>query len=126
MEEQKVETVAAEAVAVVEKKSVKELKDVVVLLAQIANSSVSALKDGKVGVEDLSLFLKLIPLLPAAVDGAAQIPAELKDVDAAEVKELADAVVANLALDNEKAALVVSKSLGVVIALADLALSLKK
>ena len=64
--------------------------------------------------------------LPAAVDGAAQIPAELKDVDAAEVKELADAVVANLALDNEKAALVVSKSLGVVIALADLALSLKK
>lgn len=108
------------------KKSIKELKEVLLLAVDVVNSALMVAKDGKVGLDDLGAVLKLIPMIGPALDGAGEIPAELKDIDDAEAAELVGAVVGRLAIEDEKARLVVEKALKLLQCVLELVLVLKK
>lgn len=71
-----------------EKKGLKETKEVLDLGFAIGKMIQEGLKDGKLGMEDLGLLMGLIPHVGPAFDNISEVPAELKDIDAEEAKEL--------------------------------------
>jgi len=73
------------------------LKDTleVIKAAEVAGDTVAdVLADGKATIFDLPKLVKLLAPVKAAVEGIANIPAELKDIDADEAKQLFEAVIA--------------------------------
>lgn len=74
-----------------EPKSIKELKELLEGLKLLAVTAKKISADGKINVDDLSSIVELgmqMGTLAAAVEGIDQVPAELKDLDEAEVIEL--------------------------------------
>jgi hypothetical protein len=67
---------------------IKELKEALALAFGLGNVIKNATADGKVDFSDAVYLMELIPLLAPAVEGADQIPGELKDLDEAERVEL--------------------------------------
>lgn len=67
---------------------VKETGELVVWLAKAGSAVGQSIEDGKVDWTDAPKLLALLPSAPSAFLGAAQIPAELKDMDAAEASML--------------------------------------
>lgn len=106
-------------------KGTKELTEVVDLMLVMGQIVVEAKKDGKIGMEDVGLMLKLIPSLGPALDGIGEVPAEIKDLSVEEAEALAAHVIANLTVDNEKARLIIEKSLKAAIAIYDLGKAIK-
>lgn len=98
-----------------EEKGTKELVDVVDLTLDVAKLGLAVAKDKKVDMADLGLLLSSLPMLigegVVAVQGAEQIPAELKDLSPEELSELVAHVMIKLSLDDAKATLVIEKSL---------------
>lgn len=120
------EAVAAEAPASEPKKSVKELKEALLLLVEMANAGIEIAKDGKIGLDDVGTLLKIVPALGPAISGVTEIPSEVSDIDAEEVAELVGAVVAKLAVDDQKARLIIEKSLKTAAAVAELVMAIVK
>lgn len=71
---------------------IKETKEVVVMGMAVAKAIADSVKDGQFSVGDAITLLRVIPKIAPAVKDGAQIPAELKDLDAAELEELLLAV----------------------------------
>lgn len=66
-------------------KESKELRDFVV---KIVKGGLAARADGKLDSSDLQHVLPALMAFPAAVEGISGVPAELRDLDLAEFKEL--------------------------------------
>ncbi|MCP3681239.1 MAG: hypothetical protein GY861_00985 [bacterium] len=75
---------------------VKETKDVLLVAVKLAKAFALAQADGKIGWQDLTLLIDPGLAMPEAVAGIGQVPAELGDLDAAEVQEINDYLKANL------------------------------
>jgi hypothetical protein len=97
-----------------EKMSTKELKDVVGAVIDVIDLGISVGKGG-LGKDDLMTVFSAMPMLIGsigqAVDGAHLLPAEVQDLSAEEAAELAAFVVAKISVEDEKAKLIVEKSL---------------
>lgn len=78
--------------------TVKELKDIIVAGEAAKNFYNIYLKDG-FQLTDLAGLIGLYPSFEQAATGAKEIPAELQDLDDAEIAELTDALGADLVQD---------------------------
>ncbi len=83
------------AAAPIEQTGIKELKEMILAVNELALFVVARAKDG-VGVDDaMALIQKIMgeeefsKVLSAAVEGASKVPAEIKNVDLNEAMELA-------------------------------------
>lgn len=104
------ETNAPEVVAPV---GTKEVKDVLDLALAVGTVIKQVMADGKVGLDDVSAFLTLIPAIGPAVEKIDQLPAEFKDLTEAEALDLVAHVMAKLAVDDAKARGIIQASLNV-------------
>ena len=84
---------------------IKELKEVIEAANKLSCDVIKGLKDG-VQFDDINIILSNINLIKNAIEGASNIPNEVKDLDLNEVKELVslaiDAVKDIIAAVNEK------------------------
>lgn len=67
---------------------VKNVLEVVNFAIALEKAISQAKADGKIGIEDAALLFPVVPLLAPAIDEIDQIPAELKDLDEAELEQL--------------------------------------
>ena len=72
---------------------IKDTVELVVALRDSVRALRAALKDGKLGLSDLPLAWDLRDKAAAAADGMRNIPAEVSDLDVAEIKVLVSLVV---------------------------------
>lgn len=101
-------------------KDISGLKNVVVLVSDIIEAGVEVAKDGKIGLDDAAVLVKLLPKIGPAIAGAGDIPAELEDLSSEEVVELAAAVAGELSVESEKAKQIIAASFKVLAALVEL------
>jgi len=116
--EVEVEEAVEEAPAVEEKVSygIKETKEIVKFGIDMGEAFDKALaNDGKIGLDDAVLFFGAMMGAKAGFDGISKVPAELKDMDAAEAEELRLFVVEELDIINDKVEEVIERALGVVL-----------
>jgi len=66
---------------------IKELLEVLNAVEALSVDAIEHLKDG-VGLDDISVLTENITLIKDAVDGVGEVPGELKDLDAEEIKQL--------------------------------------
>lgn len=104
------------------KKGNKETKDVLALGFAFAKSYKAAKADGQINSMDLPLLISAFPALGPALEGASEVPAELKDLDLSEVKDLLSFSAAHLSesADSEALKRKVEKSLNLGLAIVDL------
>lgn len=95
-------------------KDIKNLKEVVSLVLSGVTAVKSAQADGKIGLEDLALLITLVPSLGPALEGLSDVPAELSDLSAEEVAELAAMVIAAQSVDDAKAKALISGAFKVI------------
>lgn len=69
---------------------IKETKELVAFSMALVKTAVDVSADGKVGLSDLVTLVGALKDAPDALVGIDMIPAELSDLDAAEVDELAE------------------------------------
>ena len=81
---------------------IKETKEAVSFALQLGNALGSALDDGKLSWSDTPKFMGSIMAAPAAFSGIGSVPTELKDLDAAEKKELMDYVKSEFDIPDDK------------------------
>lgn len=96
-------------------KGVKELIELLDLLLDAHSVVKQALSDGKVGLGDAALLFKLVPQIGPAVSGLSEVPAEVKDLTAAEAGQVVAHVMAKLAVEDAKARAIIAASLKVVV-----------
>lgn len=97
------------------KQDVKEIKDVLKLVMSGYKAVVLSMADGKIGLEDLANLMIVAPHIGAAFENIGEIPAEFKDMDSAEAKELVDYVRSELGVDDaSRAGRIISHALGLV------------
>jgi hypothetical protein len=77
-----------------EEKGTKELTEFVDLPLTLAGIVVDARADGTISPADAALLFRLAPVIGPAIDGMAQIPAELADISEAETAALVAHVIA--------------------------------
>lgn len=98
-----------------ETKNIKELKELVDFALDLTQMGLDVAKDKKVDMADLGLVLSSLPKLIAGgiagFESIDQLPAELKDLSAEEAAELTAHVMAKLSIEDEKAKLILEKSL---------------
>lgn len=99
---------------------INETKDVVLFAVLFANALMKTFADNKVSLTDLPHFFNVALKLPAALSGINKVPAEIKDVDENEIKELIQIIKDNLGLETDQAKVVLQKSLNLVYAVYDL------
>lgn len=104
---------------------IKETKEVVVLGLVLAKAVVDSVKDGSFSLGDAITLMKVIPKIAPAVKDASAIPAELADLDAAELDEILKAVSDELGTDYAHKEYVEMAAKGVLMLL-QLVLELKK
>ncbi len=95
---------------------VKETKEVLDLALVVESVLREVLADGKIGFLEVLKILKIRSALNPAIEGLAQVPAELKDLDAAEAAELTTHVMSQLGVESGKAVQIVEASLSLVTA----------
>lgn len=79
----------AKATKVVVKRDIKETKEVLALAFAIGKAFINAKTDnGEFDAGDIKHFIALFPVLSPAFEGISNLPAELKDLDSDEIKEL--------------------------------------
>jgi len=125
MNEEVKEESVVEEVVVVEKPQLgtKETEEAMKLGFAVAKVLKQAkANDGKISSNDLMLLTNLFPHFGPAFEGIDQVPAELKDLDEAEVKRLLTVASAHLGevLDKEELVRKVEKALKVALAIVDL------
>lgn len=63
---------------------IKETQEAITLISKMADAIAAAKADGSIDWKDLAKLGPVVVAMKAAVDGGNLIPAELKDLDAAE------------------------------------------
>jgi len=71
---------------------IKNTLELIDLVTSIAKTIKDANADGTVDVNDLTLLIGLFPTLGPAISGITDIPAELQDLDEAEVTRISESV----------------------------------
>lgn len=104
---------------------IKESKELAVFLSKAGVVAKEQLADGFQPTDLIAFASKCGGALLVAVNGAGEIPAELKDIDMAEGLEVVKAVVVELAL-SEKQAKIVEKVLVILVAGLDLYQTIKE
>lgn len=89
----------------------KATKEVVDLVVTAINIGEAALKDGKIGLDDLFLLMQLAPVVGPAFQDIKQVPGELADLDESEATDLVAYVTGKLAIDDVNARAVAEESL---------------
>lgn len=102
-------------------KDVVELVDLVIALGKVAQKVAAKAPVA----EDLAALIGLMPLLSPAMDGVANVPAELKALSADEAAALTAQIVAGLGLVDAKAADIAEKALKCAWSLEQLVLAVK-
>lgn len=72
---------------------IKNTLEVITLGASMGKAFAGAKDDGKIGIEDLGQLIQIIPALGPALADISQVPAELKDIDSAELEQIKAAVI---------------------------------
>lgn len=85
------------------KVGIDQLKAVCILLINGVNVEQEVMADGHVELSEAGLLFKVFPYVGPAFEGLAQVPAQLADLQADEVVELAALVAADLKLTDEAA-----------------------
>lgn len=67
---------------------IKETKDVVIAMAKFGNAAGETLADGRATLTDLVHFYAPVAAMGPAVEGIGAVPAELADIEAAELADL--------------------------------------
>lgn len=94
----------------------KELTEAVDLILALIEVGVAAEKDGVIGWSDLPLLAKAIPSFGPAVQGLAEVPLEVMNLDNNEAKALIEHVMAKLAITDGKAKAVLDAGLKALLA----------
>lgn len=105
------------------KVGIKETKDVVVAVAKFGNAGGKALEDGKVSITDAVYIYEPLQAISAAVEGIGNVPAELADLDAAELKDLEATFAREFDLPQDGIEAVVEKAVSVARGFVELVLS---
>lgn len=82
---------------------VKETGELLIWVAKAGSVVGAALEDGKVDLADLPKLIGILPGAPTALMGINQIPAELKDMDAAEAAMLVQMFAEHFEIANDAA-----------------------
>jgi hypothetical protein len=102
---------------------VEETKDAVKFGCKFG-LAISVCLDG-VDFEDVDEITSALTQLPSALSGMGSIPSEIGDMDTFELQECIDIVRTELKVENQKALLIVEKSLKVLYAIYDLVKEIK-
>ena len=77
--------------------NIKESKEVLACMLDLGEGFYKSMADdGKINQADIVNFLPTLMSLPVAIEGATLVPAELKDLDASELLEIKEMVLAKL------------------------------
>ena len=71
---------------------IKETKEMIGFSLAVTTAVVDSMEDGRIGITDALNFFGALKKAPAAFSGFSQIPAELNDLDEAEIEELIEYV----------------------------------
>lgn len=104
----------------------KETKEIVRFGLKLGKALQEAMEDGNINLIDAFKFLPVLKELKTAVEGAAKIPAELKDMDDEERAELLDYFQEHFDLEDDELEAKVEMALDVGLALLKLALGFIK
>lgn len=103
----------------------KELKEALKFICALANTIGEVAKDGEISLGDATHLIPLMYKLPSAVDGIAEIPAEVKELSSEDLAELAQLVKDELDLPQDKVEMAVEDGIDIALKLYALAQKLK-
>jgi hypothetical protein len=98
-------------------KTTKELGEVLKFVCALGNAIGEAAKDGEISLGDATHLIPLLYRLPAAVDGMADIAAEVKDMSQDEMDALIAMVKEELDLPQDQIEVAVEEALDIAIKL---------
>ena len=107
-------------------KGIKETSELLRFGLNLATGCVKSLADGKITFTDSIHFKDAILNVTDAFDGISEVPAELKDMDAAEAEELKRIAIEEFAIDSEKVEEIVKGAIAIAIDLIKLVTGIKK
>lgn len=93
------------------KHGIKETKELLKFVIEIAEALDASLADGDIGFMDLSNLVSAMMASAAAFDNISMIPAEMKDLDTTEAQELYDYCKSELDLASDKIESIVEMAL---------------
>jgi len=73
-----------------EKTDVKDIKELIKMVISCYKAYLLSAKDGKIDLNDLGNLMIVLPTLQPAFEGINTVPAEFKDLEAAEAEELSE------------------------------------
>jgi hypothetical protein len=97
-------------------KGTKNLIEVVDLALGLLEAGTGAMKDGKLGIDDLLQLKSLVTVVGPAIGDVGEVPGELADLTTEEAAEVVGHVMLKLAIDDAKARAVVAASLKLAVA----------
>lgn len=115
--------------SVVEKVGIKESKELLSFLIDLAQACINAASDGQLTMGDAPGFWNALQEAPPAFSDLGKLPAELADISADEVAQLATLVVSKLTIANASVDALVKQVIKVVfegLKIGPLVLSLKE
>lgn len=98
-----------------QKMDLKETKEMLSFVLGIFNAVGKSLEDGKVDVSDIALLLGPLMKVGSAVQGAARIPSELKDLSQEESNELKEFISKEFDIPQDHLEKVLEQSLFIVV-----------
>ena len=106
-------------------KDQKELKEALVFMCALANSIGEVAEDGKLNISDATHLVPMLYKLPSAVDGMADIPSEVAEMDSEDIEELAQLVKDELDLPQDKVEMAIEDGIDLCLRLYALAQKLR-
>lgn len=95
--------------------ALKETKELLSFVFALAKTAEKALEDGKIGLDDASLFFTLLPSFGPAFDNISEIPSELGNLVVEDAHELVKWAADEFDLEDDHVEEVIEKSLGVIV-----------
>lgn len=108
---------------IVEKKSIKELKEALIAVVGLASLTAEAIESKKF---DIVKFLSVAPKVQAGIEGYKDIVPEALDLDSAEAAEVIAAISAELTIENEKVKTIIVASIKMIPPVIEILEALKK
>lgn len=106
--------------------SIKETKELVGFALFTVKAVGTSMSDGKIGFEDAWRMIELLQKAQPAFAGVAEVPAEIADLDSAEVDELKKYILSEFDIPNDQLESVIKDALMIGLALARLYGKVKK
>lgn len=94
------------------KTGIRNTTEIIALAAALGIAVRNAQSDGKVNASDIGELIAVVPRIAPAIEGADEIPAELRDLDPAEAEQLKQQVVTAVgSISDAKAARLAGRAL---------------